>query len=59
MTCRPTSRAAAADVFGFGDDDMQAQSLRNMALMWTLPWAAVWAFHSELAEEALSRIGLG
>lgn len=49
---RPTHEGGG-EAFSFGATDMQAQGMRNLMVMATLPWAALWALGSEMAAASL------
>ena len=55
--CRPYSQEASTDAFSFGAADMHAQSLRNMMVLATLPWMAMWAVGAEMAVLSLGKTG--
>lgn len=43
------------DAFSFGAGSANDQTMQNMMVMMTAPWAALWAMQSELAEETMRR----
>ncbi|MEM1315435.1 MAG: hypothetical protein AAGI51_12820 [Pseudomonadota bacterium] len=53
---RPEVQAASSDAFSFGVNDAHAQGLRNLMVMATLPWTAMFAMQAEIAEEAVRRV---
>lgn len=64
--CKPNAHARAgkaeskakdgrADAFTFGAASPADQTMQNMMVMMSAPWAALWAVQSELAQETLRR----
>ena len=48
--CKPSQHDGATDAFSFGATDAHVQGMRNLMVLATLPWAAMWALGAEMTQ---------